>query len=128
MKTGCFIKSVIILTILVASILYIIQNKMDDFVLNPGKNIVHSFLQKKVDKELVFVKDSPQKDSLKIMIDSYLKNLKKLSEFSDDSIKSIIDSVKISIVDSTITENELKKLSKYLLKKSENERTKINGN
>jgi hypothetical protein len=37
MKKGCFIKGVVIVTILIAAVVYIIQYKLDDWFFKPAK-------------------------------------------------------------------------------------------
>ena len=61
MKKGCFVKSIILLTVLTAVLLYLINYKFNDIIINPGKN----FIINQVTQEMEFVKSSPEKDSLK---------------------------------------------------------------
>ena len=72
MKKGCFIKAIIVLTIVVASITYILQNKFNDYIFTPGKKIILPLFVKEFKSKLTYVKDSPQKDSLYVMLKTFM--------------------------------------------------------
>ena len=74
MKKGCFLKIIIILTILIAAILYVVENHFDDFIRKPGEKIIKDLVFKDVNREMEYVKNSPEKDSLKVMINSFIYN------------------------------------------------------
>ncbi len=113
MKKGCFIKSVIILTIITAALLYIINNKFNQFIFNPGKKIIIE----QINSDLDYVKDSPEKDSLKTLIKNYVENMRSVKNISDKSFKNFFDSVKVAIRDSIIDRREYKSLSRILKRK-----------
>ena len=75
MKPGCFLKSIILLTVLVALILYIIQHKSELFS-KPGKKIVTGVLINDMDKQLSSVRNTPEKIELRESLKSYLYSLK----------------------------------------------------
>lgn len=114
MKKGCFVKSIIIITIIVAAILYIIENKFDDFVLIPAKNIFIPVLTKGIDKEMEGLKPSAEKDSLQILIHDYLAAIKEKSIPSKDSIEEVINTVKTALADSIVTPKELIEIKKLM--------------
>jgi hypothetical protein len=113
MKKGCFVKIIVLLTILTAVVLYLINNKFDNLVFNPGKKI----LINQINRDLEFVKDSPQKDSLKLLINNYIMEIKNINSVSGKQINLFADSLKVALKDSIIDEREYKKLSVMLNKK-----------
>ena len=121
MKKGCFIKSIILLTIVTAAILYIVNHKLNEVIMNPGKGLIIS----EINRDLDHVKASPEKDSLKILIKNYVEGLKSVKKLSDKSFGDFFDSVKIAIRDSAIDSNEFKSLSRIL--KRRNLQRKIKG-
>ena len=117
MKKGCFIKVVIAITILIAAITYIVQNKFDDYIFNPGKKIIAPMFLKSFNDEIKDVRESAQKDSLKMLIEDYIENAKNLKDLSEDSLKVLFKSINYSIVDSVITNAELDNIRKLINKK-----------
>lgn len=113
MKTGCFIKSVIILTILIAAILYIIQHRSELFI-NPAKKIVSGVLMDNWDEEYKFVKDTPEKYELKNTVKSFIENLKLKNMPEENKLDNIVQMVDSAAVDSIITSDELKKISEKI--------------
>lgn len=75
MKKSCFIQAVVIVTILVAAIIYIIQYKLDDWFIKPAKNILVSEVAKNWENEVKHIKDSAQKDSLKALLFYYIEHI-----------------------------------------------------
>ena len=127
MKKGCFIQSVVIITILVAAAVYIIQYKLDDWVVGPGKKIIISELERNWDSEAGFIKESIEKDSSKTLMNYYLQNIKTMEDVVNLDENNFLSEFKLAIEDSLVTEKELSKLT-MLLKKEENEKSKSNGN
>ncbi len=120
MKKGCFVQIIIVLTIVIAAVLYIVNNKFNEFIFNPSKGLLIS----QVTKDLNYVKDSPEKDSLRILISDYIKNLKSIKNISDGSVGKFVDSLKAALRDSVIDKREYKNLSKILRSKFNHERPK----
>ena len=114
MKKGCFIKGIIFLTIIVASITYIVQNKFNDFIFNPGKKIILPLFVNDFKKNLKYVKGSPQKDSLSLMIKNYLDGAKNIKELSDSSLKPLVREIYNVTADSVISSSELKNIKDFI--------------
>jgi hypothetical protein len=115
MKKSCFIRVIIILTILTAVILYLVTHEFNEVILNPGKRLaIHE-----INKDFDYVKDSPEKDSLQHLIKSYILGIKKVNSLSDESIGRFIDSMKVDLKDSVIDKRELKSLTTILKQKPE---------
>ncbi|MEJ2104581.1 MAG: hypothetical protein P8X47_08400 [Ignavibacteriaceae bacterium] len=125
MKKGCFIKTVIIGTVLIASVVYIIENKLDDWVISPGKKFVLNKIVQNWDKELKYVYASPQKDSLKNLLNYYVENIESLDDVANEDEKSFSEELNSVLKDSIITKDELTELTLFV-KKEINEKPKSN--
>ena len=117
MKKGCFIKIVIFLTIIVASITYIFQNKFNDFIFIPGKKVILPIFINDFNKNLAYVKDGPKKDSLNLLIKNYLENSRNINELSEDSLKPFVREIYSIIADSTITSSELRNFNDFIIQR-----------
>ena len=114
MKKGCFLKFIVIFTILVAVILYIVQNKFDEFFVKPGKKILLSLLNDKWDEELSYVKENEEKDALKKLINDYLMQINSRDDLSDDKTAAIIEQLGITVKDSVVDTTELIKMQEII--------------
>jgi len=124
MKKGCFLKIIIILTIFIAVVLYIFENHFDDFILKPGENIIKDLVFNDINKKMEFVRNTPEKDSLKVLINRFVYNkLHKEHKLDNKEFEDLIDSVSSALNDSVISINELDNL-KSLFKKDTNARSK----
>lgn len=121
MKKGCFLKFIIIFTILVAVILYIVQNKFEEYVLNPGKEIVLSVLDEKWDEQLGYLKQSEEKDSLKSLIRSYVKRLDLNPDDAGEKANIIIEQLRSIVKDSTVDADELLTMRKIISESKKND-------
>jgi hypothetical protein len=124
-KKGCFLKIIIALTIVVAVILYIVQNHLDD-VINPAKRVISTFVTNEAFKQLTYIKDAPEKDSLKVLLNDYLKEkITKTKSLNTEDLDWLIDSVKVFVTDSLITKEDLNKI-KELINLKDHEKPKKN--
>ena len=122
MKKGCFLKFIIIFTIVLASILYLVQNKFDELFLEPGKELVLSVIEENWNSELGYVNDSPEKDSLKTLLQFYISGIESTDFLSDERAEAVINYLEKTFKDSLIDYEELShinKLIKYALKNEE---------
>ncbi|HSP86714.1 MAG TPA: hypothetical protein VLN45_01160 [Ignavibacteriaceae bacterium] len=118
MKRGCFLKVIIILTILVAAVLYIFQYHLDDWIINPAKEFFSEMFVSGADEKLTFISESPEKDSLRTLLKEYLKDkFTSTKELSNKDIDWLIDSVKAVVKDSLITEEDLNKIKNLIEQK-----------
>ncbi|MEJ2493402.1 MAG: hypothetical protein P8Y79_03650 [Ignavibacteriaceae bacterium] len=122
MKKGCFLKFIIIFTIFVAVILYLVQNKFDEFFVKPGKKILLSVLNEKWDEELSYVKDSIEKDSLKILINEYLTQMKSKEDLTGDKTSDIIGQLGTTVQDSIVDASELLKMRNIIRETLKNDK------
>ena len=128
MKKGCFIKVIIALTIIIAAVLYIVENHFDDLILKPGEVIIKDIVFKEINKKMQFVKNTPEKDSLKALMSSYLSNkLHNERKLNSRDFEDLIDSINTALDDSIISPSEYQKL-KSSFEKEINERPKKNRN
>ena len=124
MKKGCFIKIIIVLTIIIAAILYILQNHLDDVVINPGKKLISDLIVGGIDDELNYIRETPEKDSLRFLLKEYLKDkISKTKEINTGDLNWIIDSIKVVVTDTLITQNNLNRI-KELINLKDYERSK----
>lgn len=113
MKKGCFIKIIIILTILTAAIVYIVQNHFDELILKPGKKALAEMYIEEFDDKAVFIAESPEKDSLRQIVRSLvLSKMEKEKNISNESLKDFFDSISHTLNDSIITLSELEEINK----------------
>ena len=124
-RKGCFIQSVIVITILVAVIVYLIQNNFEDWIIGPGKKLVLNEIANNWDTETAYIKGSSEKDSLKSLLNYYLKNIKTAKEVVNLEKDKFFIEFSDAVEDSLITEKEISILSQ-LLKKEEDEKSKSN--
>ena len=127
MKKGCFIQSVIIVTIFIAAAVYIIKYKLEDWVVKPGKKILITEVGNNWENETAFIKESPEKDSLRLLLKYYLENIKTMEDVVNLEQDKFLNELKLVIDDSLVTDAELSKLTS-LLKKEEYEKFKSNRN
>ena len=125
MKKGCFIKSVVIVTIFVGVIAYLIQNNFNNWFLEPGKKMLVQQIAENWKTEATFIKDSEQKDSVGILLQFYFKNIKTMEEVVNLENDLFLSELEEVIEDSVVTDNEVTKLTQ-ILKKEENEKSTIN--
>jgi hypothetical protein len=122
LKKGCFLKFIIIFTIVLASIIYLVQNKFDELFLEPGKELVLSVIEENWFSELSYVNDSPEKDSLKTLLQFYISGIESTEFLSDERAETVINYLEQTFKDSLIDYEELShinKLIKYALKNEE---------
>ena len=122
MKKSCFLKFIIIFTIVLAAIIYLVQNKFDELFLEQGKEFVISVIEENWNHELGYVTDSPEKDSLKTLMSFYISSIQSTGNLSDERTEAVIDYLEQTFKDSLIEIEELShinKLIKYALKNEE---------
>ena len=114
MKKGCFVKLVIIVTILIGAAVYIVENKFDEFIFKPAKKIIISEINDEWNNNLKFIKNSAEKDSLKTLFLEYMNNIKSVNDFSKKNNEKVLDILKQTFKDSIIDKNELKQFQKLI--------------
>ena len=124
MKKGCFIKSVILVTILVGIVVYIVQYKLEDWLIEPGEKMFIQKIAENWNLESTFIKDSKEKDSLKVLVEYYANRIKKMEEVVNLENNLFLNELEDIIEDSLVTEKELSNLTQ-ILQKEENEKSKI---
>jgi hypothetical protein len=123
MKKGCYIKSVFVLTIVTGVTVYLVQTKWDSI-----KTILAGVPRKGIEKSMVKFKESPEKDSLKTLLDDFFtKRLVNFHQFSNKMFDPLITSLDNFSSDSLIDKNELNQIKK-ILKKIEDEGSKKDRN
>jgi hypothetical protein len=113
MKPGCFLKSIVILTIIIAVIMYIIQHKSELFF-KPGKKIITGIIMDDWEHQFSFVKNTREKSELKNALETYIDSLKMQDIPDENEINKIAGMVKAAAADSIISSDELKEISKNI--------------
>ena len=123
MKKSCFIRSVFVLTIVTGVIVYLVQTKWDSI-----KNMLADVPRKGIEKSLVKFKESPEKDTLKTLLDEFFtKHLVNFNSFSNKMFDPLVTSLTNFSSDSLLDGHELNQI-KQILKKIENEGSKKDRN
>lgn len=126
MKTGCLIKALVGSTIFFAVVFYIATNKLDDYIVNPIKNISVNYVTKGLKEKFSYVKATPEKDSLFSQINYFAENIKKFKTVHLNSVEDVIDSLDSYLDDSVVTTKDLEKIKAIIEAKLKNERSKKN--
>ncbi len=114
MKKGCFVKFIVIFTILLGAAIYVVEKKFDEFIFKPGKEIIIEELLNEWDESLPYISNSPEKDSLKALIVYYLKNIESVKELTSEGTEKISNYFEKAVADSIISRIELNKLSELI--------------
>jgi type IV secretory pathway VirD2 relaxase len=123
MKKSCFIRSVFVLTIITGVIVYLVQTKWDTI-----KNLLADVPRKGIEKTLVKYKESPEKDTLKALLDDFFtKRLINFNQLNNNMFDPLVTSLKESSHDSLINTEKLNQI-KQILKKIEDEGSKKDRN
>lgn len=126
MKPGCFIKSIVVLTVIVAVIVWIVQNRLNEFILNPGRKAIATVILKGVDKKIDMLKENLEKDSLRVLFHDLMdKKIYTFNTFSNKMFEPIKDSLEVFSEDSIIDKKELERLTE-LFRKIKDEGSKKN--
>ncbi|GMR25410.1 MAG: hypothetical protein BMS9Abin39_0706 [Ignavibacteria bacterium] len=121
MKKGCFLKFIIIFTIVLAAGLYLIQNKFEEFFFQPGKELILSVIENEWDGAFNYVKESVKKDSLKTLLNYYVSGVKSTEQLADYNIEKIADFLESTFKDSLISDEELSRISNLIEEALRNE-------
>ena len=112
MKKGCFIRSVFILTIIIGVIVYLVQTKWDDI-----KIMIAGVPRKGIEKTLIKFKESPEKDSLKVLLDDFFtKHLVNFNQISNKMFDPLLTSLNEVGPDSLINLDKLNNIKQILIK------------
>jgi predicted flavoprotein YhiN len=123
MKKSCFLRSIFILTIITGVIVYLVQTKWDTI-----KNMLAGVPRKGIEKTLVKFKESPEKDSLKTLLDDFFtKRLVNFNQLNNNMFDPLVKSLKEPAPDSLINREKLNQI-KQILKKIEDEGSKKDRN
>ena len=119
MKKSCFIRTIFILTIVTGVIVYLIQTKW-----NTIKEMIAGVPRKGIEKSLVMFKESPEKDSLKAMLEDFFKeDFVNLHQFNNKMFDPLKTSLSQFSSDSIIDKQELIQI-KQILEKIKDEGSK----
>lgn len=126
MKKGCFIKSVIFITILTAIIIYFVKYHFDDVVMKPVKGWIATGVEEELQNQLSHIQNSAEKDSLISFVKDYISSMKSLDDFKNKNYDRFMESVKFIHTDSVITKSELDSFIYLFKEKFKNEKSTQN--
>jgi len=106
---------------MLAASLYIVQNKFEELIFNPGKALILKTFEDGWEENLNFVKESATKDELKSLLEQYITKMKSTKNLSSDKTKEIIQNLESTIKDSLITPTELSNIRELIEKEMLNE-------
>lgn len=112
MKKSCFIQVIIVITIFTAAVIYIINNHLNDLVVRPAKKELSRLMAEGFDNEYNYLKNSPEKDSLKVIFRNFISSKFGAGEFEPESIKQFFKAVKPFLKDSVINKSEIIEIKK----------------
>jgi hypothetical protein len=101
MKKGCLFKSIFFSIIIIASIVYYINDKFDSF--NSNTNINFESIKN-------IIKPSPEKDSLMEYIDNFIRRKK----LNNNQVVLLTDAVKREVRDSIFTSEAFNKIKELI--------------
>jgi len=112
-----------VLTIITGVIVYLVQTKWDTI-----KNMLVNVPRKGIEKTLVRYKESPEKDSLKVLLDDFFtKRLVNFNQLNNNMFDPLVKSLKETGSDSLVNTEKLNQI-KQILKKIEDEGSKKDRN
>jgi hypothetical protein len=121
LKKGCFLKFIIIFTIILGVSIYLVQNKFEEIFLNPGKELLLNTLEEGWENNLNYLKESAAKDSLKSLLENYITKMKSTQSFSSDRTNEIIEHIESTFKDSLVDPEELTSVRELIEKELLNE-------
>jgi hypothetical protein len=125
-RKGCFIGLLIILTVVIAGIIYFFKYHKNE-VQGIFKPVVLSSLKNDIFEKLNKIHSNNYKDSLKSIVSDYITQIKNKENFNLENAGHFFDNIKIILSDSVIDSLEIKNIRNLLIKDMvEYERSKKN--
>lgn len=106
---------------MLAAGLYVVQNKFEELIFNPGKELILKTFEDGWEENLNFVKESETKDELKSLLERYITKMKSTQNLSSDKTKEIAKNLESTFKDSIITPAELSNIRELIEKELLNE-------
>ena len=106
---------------MLAASLYILQNKFEEIIFNPGKELILKTFEDGWEENLDFVKESATKDELKSLLEQYVTKMKSTKNLTSDKTKEIANKLESTFKDSIITSVELSNIRELIEKEMLNE-------
>lgn len=128
MKKGCFFTTVVILTILIGSGIYIYRNHKE-LVIRWIKPMVVNNIRKETEKDIAKIKDPQYKDTLKALISHYAELVKNNDHYDLNKGQDFMDELQYILHRKKIDSTDIRQLTDFLNKeKLAYERSEKNGN
>ncbi|MDP2302990.1 MAG: hypothetical protein Q8N03_11275 [Ignavibacteria bacterium] len=114
MKTGCFVKSLIIATIFLAAIIYIVTNKFDDFVKKPIQDFALNFALSEFNEKFDKIPETPQKLELDSLINSFAISIRDIKTIEMSKLEKLGVALNKSLKDSEISKDEISEIKSLI--------------
>ncbi len=119
MKKSCFIKFIIIFTILLATVIYLFENKFSDIIIPGTENLVKPILLEELNDKLQALTPSTNKEELKKLLNENADKIINLDALENKQMENILSAIEIVVEDNIIDDTELNYL-KNLFEKVKN--------
>lgn len=120
MKSGCFIKIVVLGTILIAAFVYFIQER-PNFFFSVLKEPIKNNFEEHFEERMKNIEPSLEKDSLSILFNDFINNTQSFEDLDDSIMTSFISQIEVFKKDNRIDSIEFHELLTTL---KNNERSK----
>ncbi|NUN08566.1 MAG: hypothetical protein HUU54_05250 [Ignavibacteriaceae bacterium] len=124
-KISCLAKLIGLLTVASVVFFYIATHHYEEYIATPVKKFFLNMVIGDIDKELLAVKNSYEKEILVNELKQFNSFVLSQNVINLDSLKSVAETVGTSFIDSAITKDELSKIL-TLINKYKDERRKKN--
>jgi hypothetical protein len=122
MKTGCFVKTLIISTIFLAVIIYIVTNKFDDFVKKPIQDFAINIALDEFYEKFEKLPETPQKEDLDSLIKHFTTDIRELKTIEMSTLEKLGIKLNKSLDDKKISTSEIVEIKSLIEEILQNEK------
>jgi hypothetical protein len=109
MKKGCFLTSLLTLTIVLGVAFYLVKNHK--VTINKlVKPWVIGKVKDKFDNKIASIKNTPERDTLISIVNAYAKSIKEAKDYDIDKDSALLDEIQFAMRDSVIDPAEISKI------------------
>lgn len=119
---GCFVKILIVSTIVIAAVVYVFTNKFDEYIKTPVQNFVIEFALGDVKDELKSVADSKAKEELISTIDNFSNDVRGLESINYDKLQVVAVNLSKIMEDKVISQSEVVEIKSIIEEVLQNEK------
>jgi|GEM_PF-1109953 len=127
MKKGCFFTVLIILTIIIAAVIYMFKNHKDD-VYGLFKPMVLDNFTEELTESLKKNNITANKDSITSIVNNYIEHARNKSNFRLEELGHFFSRFELIVSDGVVDSSELAALKNIFEEEKQNERSEENRN